>query len=101
MLRETSSKVKKVSGYFNNYYCDYSPENCLQLIERVGLLSEEQKMLKQSTIGVILDWTLRENVQVNLRLKVELLRKKYKYPRDKQQKETDTILDQTKLLCKD
>ena len=42
----TASQVKKVYGYFNNHYHGYAPENCLQLLERLGLLSEEQKRTK-------------------------------------------------------
>ena len=45
-LQETASKVKKIYGYFNNHFHGYAPENCLQLIERLGLSSEEQKEAK-------------------------------------------------------
>ena len=45
-VEEASRKVKKVVGYFNNHFHGYAPENCLYLIERLGLLSEEQKRLK-------------------------------------------------------
>jgi uncharacterized protein YecE (DUF72 family) len=54
---ETASKVKKVYGFFNNHYHGYAPENCLQLIEKLGLISEAQKKAKakntnrQSTLG--------------------------------------------------
>jgi uncharacterized protein YecE (DUF72 family) len=47
---ETANKVKKVYGYFNNHYHGYAPENCLQLIEKLGLLSEEQKKAKAKTV---------------------------------------------------
>jgi uncharacterized protein YecE (DUF72 family) len=45
-VKEASNKVKKVYGYFNNHYHGYAPENCLQLLERLGLLSQGQKKLK-------------------------------------------------------
>ncbi len=45
-VQEAASKVKKVYGYFNNHYHGYAPENCLQLIERLGLITEEQKKIK-------------------------------------------------------
>ena len=45
-VEEAASKVKKVYGYFNNHYHGYAPENCLQLLERLGLLSNEQKQAK-------------------------------------------------------
>lgn len=56
-IEDIASQVKKVYGYFNNHYHGYAPENCLQLIERLGLLSEEQKkaktrgVMKQSQLG--------------------------------------------------
>jgi uncharacterized protein YecE (DUF72 family) len=46
-VKEASQKVKKVIGYFNNHYHGYAPENCLYLIERLGLLSEEQRKAKK------------------------------------------------------
>jgi type I restriction enzyme R subunit len=51
--------------------------------------------------NVTIDWTLRDNVQAKLRIMVKHILKKYGYPPDKQQKATDTVLDQAKLLCKD
>lgn len=44
---ETSTRVKKVYGYFNNHYHGYAPENCLQLIEKLGLMTNEQKAARQ------------------------------------------------------
>lgn len=45
-VTETANTVKKVYGYFNNHYHGYAPENCLQLIEKLGLLSVEQNKAK-------------------------------------------------------
>ena len=42
-LEDTSKKVKKIFGYFNNHFHGYAPENALQLIERLGLLTEKHK----------------------------------------------------------
>jgi uncharacterized protein YecE (DUF72 family) len=56
-VKETAAKAKKVYGYFNNHFHGYAPENCLYLIERLGLLSEEQKrtqakaLAQQSRLG--------------------------------------------------
>lgn len=56
-VQQAASRGSKVYGYFNNHYHGYAPENCLQLIERLGLLTKEQKKiadkvkLKQSTLG--------------------------------------------------
>jgi uncharacterized protein YecE (DUF72 family) len=55
-IQAAASKAKKVVGYFNNHFHGYAPENCLYLIEKLGLQSEEQKrarnaMSKQSKLG--------------------------------------------------
>jgi uncharacterized protein YecE (DUF72 family) len=46
-VEEVAKNVKKVYGYFNNHFHGYAPENCLYLIEKLGLLSEEQKRAKE------------------------------------------------------
>jgi type I restriction enzyme R subunit len=51
--------------------------------------------------NVSIDWTLRENVQAKLRVMVKRILRKYGYPPDKQQKATDTVLEQAHLICKD
>ena len=48
-VEEASGKVKKVVGYFNNHFHGYAPENCLHIIEKLGLLSEKQKQTKNKT----------------------------------------------------
>ena len=48
-VEEAARKAKKVVGYFNNHFHGYAPENCLYLLERLGLLSEEQKRAKEKT----------------------------------------------------
>jgi uncharacterized protein YecE (DUF72 family) len=48
-IQETANKVKKIYGYFNNHYHGYAPENCLSLLQRLGLLSVSQKKLKEKS----------------------------------------------------
>jgi uncharacterized protein YecE (DUF72 family) len=48
-VEDTAEKVKKIYGYFNNHFHGYAPENCLYLIERLGMLTEEQKRTKVKT----------------------------------------------------
>jgi uncharacterized protein YecE (DUF72 family) len=50
-VEEAAGNVKKVYGYFNNHFHGYAPENCLYLIEKLGLLSEEQKKAQKKTMG--------------------------------------------------
>jgi type I restriction enzyme R subunit len=48
--------------------------------------------------NVTIDWTLRENVRANLRRLVKRILRKYGYPPDKQEKATQTVLEQAALL---
>ena len=47
-----------------------------------------------------IDWTQRENVRAEIRLKVKRILKKYGYPPDKQKKATKTVLEQAELMAK-
>jgi uncharacterized protein YecE (DUF72 family) len=45
-VKEAAEKVEKVYGYFNNHYHGYAVENCLQVLEMLGVLTSEQKEAK-------------------------------------------------------
>jgi uncharacterized protein YecE (DUF72 family) len=45
-VKEVAEKVEKVYGYFNNHYHGYAVENCLQVLEMLGVLTPEQKEAK-------------------------------------------------------
>ncbi|MGH9455404.1 MAG: type I restriction endonuclease subunit R, partial [Terriglobia bacterium] len=49
--------------------------------------------------NVTIDWTVRENVQAQLRVLVKRILRKYGYPPDKQEKATQTVLEQAALLA--
>ena len=53
------------------------------------------KTLKGS---VTIDWTMRENVRAEMRVRVKRILRKYGYPPDKQEKATQTVLQQAELL---
>jgi type I restriction enzyme R subunit len=48
--------------------------------------------------NVTIDWTLRESVRAQLRVIVKRILRKYGYPPDKQEKATQTVLEQAALL---
>jgi uncharacterized protein YecE (DUF72 family) len=50
-VEEATGKVKKIYGYFNNHFHGYAPENCLYLMERLNLLTEEQKRAQAKTLA--------------------------------------------------
>ncbi|WDT72990.1 MAG: type I restriction endonuclease subunit R [Candidatus Manganitrophus sp.] len=49
--------------------------------------------------NVTIDWTVRENVRAQLRVLVKRILRKYGYPPDKQEKATQTVLEQAAVLC--
>ena len=51
--------------------------------------------------NVTIDWTLRENVRAQLRVLVKRILRKYGYPPDKQEKATQTVLEQAALLSEE
>ena len=48
--------------------------------------------------NVTIDWTLRENVRAQLRVLVKRILRKHGYPPDKQEKATQTVIEQAALL---
>ena len=51
--------------------------------------------------NVTIDWTVKESIRAKLRVMVKRVLRKYGYPPDKQEKATQTVLEQAELLCKD
>ena len=60
-----------------------------------------RELVKTVRGNVTIDWTIRENVQANLRVMVKRVLRRYGYPPDKQKKATETVLEQAKLIAKD
>ena len=48
--------------------------------------------------NVTIDWTMRENVRAQLRVVVKRILRKHGYPPDKQEKATQTVLEQAEVL---
>jgi type I restriction enzyme R subunit len=51
--------------------------------------------------SVTIDWTMRENVRAQLRVLVKRILRKYGYPPDKQEKATQTVLEQAEVLSQE
>ena len=45
-VKETTEKVDKIYGYLNNHYHGYAVENCLQMLDMLGVLTTEQTRSK-------------------------------------------------------
>ena len=59
---------------------------------------ELTQMIRKS---VTIDWTQRESVQAEIRLKVKKILRKYGYPPDKQERATQTVLQQAEMIARD
>jgi type I restriction enzyme, R subunit len=57
-----------------------------------------QDLVKTVRANVTIDWTLRENVRAQLRVLVKRILRKHGYPPDKQEKATQTVLEQAEVL---
>jgi type I restriction enzyme R subunit len=51
--------------------------------------------------SVTIDWTQRESVQAEIRLKVKKILRKYGYPPDKEKWATETALEQAGIIARD
>jgi type I restriction enzyme R subunit len=60
-----------------------------------------QELVQTVRANVTIDWTLRETVRAQLRVLVKRILRKYGYPPDKQEKATETVLEQAAVLCGD
>ncbi|MCP9455512.1 MAG: DUF3387 domain-containing protein [Nitrospira sp.] len=57
-----------------------------------------RELVKTVRNNVTIDWTLRENVRATLRVLVKRILRKYGSPPDKQERATETVLEQAALL---
>lgn len=66
-----------------------------EILRKIAL--ELTEMIRKS---VTIDWTQRESVQAEIRLKVKKILRKYGYPPDKEKAATETVLKQAELIAK-
>ena len=57
-----------------------------------------RELVEKVRSNVTIDWTLRENVRAQLRVLVKRILRKHGYPPDKQEKATQTVLEQAEVL---
>lgn len=82
--------IKKMAGYHQFHAVQVA------LTETLGTIARE--LVATVRNNVTIDWTLRENVRAQLRVLVKRILRKYGYPPDKQEKATQTVLEQAALL---
>ncbi|MBC7350167.1 MAG: type I restriction endonuclease subunit R [Candidatus Aminicenantes bacterium] len=73
-------------------------DSAVQILGEEILKKIAQELVKRIRENVTVDWTVREDRRAFLRTQVKRILKKYNYPPDKQEKATQTVLEQAELL---
>lgn len=59
-----------------------------------------QDLVEAVRNNLTIDWTVRGNVRANLRVIIKRILRKHDYPPDKQEKATNTVLEQAEALSR-
>jgi len=73
-------------------------DSAVQVLGDTSLRAIAKELVENVRKNTTIDWTQRENVQAKLRVIVKRILKKYGYPPDKQEKATQTVLEQAEVL---
>jgi len=76
-------------------------DSAVQVLGDETLRTIARELVDTVRRNVTIDWTLRESAQANLRRLVKRILRKHGYPPDKQEKATQTVLEQATLIAKD
>jgi type I restriction enzyme, R subunit len=76
-------------------------DSAVQVLGDETLRTIAQELVRAVRNNVTIDWTLRENVRARMRVLVKRILRRYGYPPDKQEKATQTVLEQAEVLCRD
>ena len=73
-------------------------DSAVQVLGDEALRDIARELVDTVRNNVTIDWTLRENVRANLRRLVKRILRRHGYPPDKQEKATQTVLEQAEVL---
>ncbi|NIA15067.1 MAG: HsdR family type I site-specific deoxyribonuclease [Nitrospiraceae bacterium] len=76
-------------------------DSAVKVLGDEALRKIAQELVETVRRNVTIDWTVKESVRAKLRAMVKRVLRKYKYPPDKQEQATQTVLAQAELLCAD
>jgi type I restriction enzyme R subunit len=75
-------------------------DSAVKLLGDVILKQIAQDLVKAVRNNLTIDWTVRENVRANLRVIIKRILRKHGYPPDKQERATQTVLEQAEALSR-
>jgi type I restriction enzyme R subunit len=76
-------------------------DSAVKLLGDDTLRAIARELVETVRRNVAIDWTVRESVRAKLRTMVKRVLRNHDYPPDKQEKATQTVLEQAELICKD
>ena len=76
-------------------------DSAVQVLGDEALREIARQLVETVRNNVTIDWTMRENVRANLRRLVRRILRRHGYPPDKQEKATQTVLEQAEVLSVD
>jgi type I restriction enzyme R subunit len=74
-------------------------DSAVKVLGEPTLMQIARELVDTVRKNVSIDWAVRETVRAKLRVLVKRILRKYGYPPDKQEKATQTVLEQAELLC--
>jgi type I restriction enzyme R subunit len=76
-------------------------DSAVKVLGDETLRSIARELVTTVRANVTIDWTVRENVRAHLRVLVKRILRKHGYPPDKQEKATQTVLEQAEALSQE
>jgi type I restriction enzyme R subunit len=76
-------------------------DSAVKVLGEPTLVDIARELVATVKKNVTIDWTVRENVRANLRVIVKRILRKYGYPPDKQERATQTVLEQAEVLSRE
>ena len=73
-------------------------DSAVQVMGDEALSNIARELVETVRKNVTIDWTMRENVRAQLRVLVRRILRRHGYPPDKQEKATQTVLEQAEVL---
>src|SRR5229473_3456033 len=73
-------------------------DSAVKVLGEPTLMQIARELVETVRKNVTIDWTVRENVRAQLRVLVKRILRKHGYPPDKQEKATQTVLEQAEVL---
>ncbi len=73
-------------------------DSAVKVLGEPTLKTIARELVQAVKASVTIDWTLRQNVRAQIRVIVKRILRKYGYPPDKQEKATQTVLEQAEVL---